>query len=383
MKKTFLLALIIVASSVFGSASALATELININTADATLLETLPGIGPVKAQAIVDYRQANGPFLLIADIQEVSGIGPATFANIQALITVGTASDAGNSNPPDNAPPTATSSESSAAAVPNPPGGSPEYLPIPTLRIFAGKDRVVATGADTAFTATVYDAKGNKRDDAIVTWSFGDGMQRVGASILHAFYAPGAYLVIVHTVTNDGGETDAQLVVTAQDASVKISSVSNKGIALTNSSSHPLDISWWKLRAGGTEFKFPEHTVILASRSVTFAPQITELSVTNSSAELLLPSGEVADTFPHTPAPQPSPSSVSYKPVQTVEPALSKVTSSPNHEDALAPAATSQLAAAGAPVPSSSPSLMRIISSPWSYGLLGILVAGGAALLVL
>jgi competence protein ComEA len=61
---------------------------VNINTADATLLDTLPGIGPSKAAAIVDYRTKNGPFTAIADIQKVKGIGPATFANLKDSITV-------------------------------------------------------------------------------------------------------------------------------------------------------------------------------------------------------------------------------------------------------------------------------------------------------
>jgi competence protein ComEA len=60
---------------------------VNINTADTTALESLPGIGPSLAQRILDYRQAHGPFARIEDIQEVSGIGPATFAKIQDLIT--------------------------------------------------------------------------------------------------------------------------------------------------------------------------------------------------------------------------------------------------------------------------------------------------------
>ncbi|MEJ2211532.1 MAG: ComEA family DNA-binding protein [Anaerolineae bacterium] len=60
---------------------------VNINTADAAALEELPGIGPSLAQRILDFRQTHGPFAQIEDIQEVSGIGPATFAKIQDLIT--------------------------------------------------------------------------------------------------------------------------------------------------------------------------------------------------------------------------------------------------------------------------------------------------------
>ena len=64
-------------------------ELININTASATELDTLPGIGPTTAQKIIDYRQKNGPFVNTQDIINVSGIGPGTYENIKNLITVG------------------------------------------------------------------------------------------------------------------------------------------------------------------------------------------------------------------------------------------------------------------------------------------------------
>lgn len=63
--------------------------LININTATAAELERLPRIGPVTAQRIVEYREANGPFETIEDIQNVAGIGPATFEGLKDLITVG------------------------------------------------------------------------------------------------------------------------------------------------------------------------------------------------------------------------------------------------------------------------------------------------------
>jgi competence protein ComEA len=61
---------------------------ININTATLDELCLLPGIGEVKGQAIIDYREANGPFVVIEQIQNVPGIGPATFEKIKDLITV-------------------------------------------------------------------------------------------------------------------------------------------------------------------------------------------------------------------------------------------------------------------------------------------------------
>jgi len=64
-------------------------NLININTASQAELETLSGIGPVIAKAIIQYRLQNGPFDEITEIQSVAGIGPAKFEKIQAHITVG------------------------------------------------------------------------------------------------------------------------------------------------------------------------------------------------------------------------------------------------------------------------------------------------------
>jgi competence protein ComEA len=62
---------------------------ININTASLEELDILPGIGPVTAQKIIDYRQANGPFITLEAIMDVSGIGPATYARLENLITIG------------------------------------------------------------------------------------------------------------------------------------------------------------------------------------------------------------------------------------------------------------------------------------------------------
>jgi len=64
-----------------------AGTLVDINTATPAELEALPGIGPTIAQRIVDYREENGPFEKAAEIVNVSGIGPATYAQFKDLIT--------------------------------------------------------------------------------------------------------------------------------------------------------------------------------------------------------------------------------------------------------------------------------------------------------
>lgn len=64
--------------------------LVDINTATLEQLDTLPEIGPITAQNIIDYRNANGRFARIEDIQDVMGIGQVIFNKIKDLITVGT-----------------------------------------------------------------------------------------------------------------------------------------------------------------------------------------------------------------------------------------------------------------------------------------------------
>lgn len=61
---------------------------INLNTASQTELETLPGIGPAKAQAIIDYRENSGPFKAIEDIRSISGFGEKTFEKLKEHISV-------------------------------------------------------------------------------------------------------------------------------------------------------------------------------------------------------------------------------------------------------------------------------------------------------
>jgi competence protein ComEA len=62
--------------------------LVNINTADEPTLETLNGVGPVTAAAIIKYREENGPFATVDQLDAVSGIGPATLEELRDQVTV-------------------------------------------------------------------------------------------------------------------------------------------------------------------------------------------------------------------------------------------------------------------------------------------------------
>ena len=71
-----------------GTGTSGAMGLVNVNSATNAELETLPGIGEVIAQAIVDHRTENGPFTSVEQLVDVSGIGDATLENIRELVTV-------------------------------------------------------------------------------------------------------------------------------------------------------------------------------------------------------------------------------------------------------------------------------------------------------
>lgn len=73
----------------FGSFVLHAAELVNINTANAeAIAKSVSGIGMVKADAIVKYREKNGPYKSVDDLSKVNGIGDGTIKKIRSQVTV-------------------------------------------------------------------------------------------------------------------------------------------------------------------------------------------------------------------------------------------------------------------------------------------------------
>lgn len=66
-----------------------AYAVVDINTANQAELETLNGIGPSKAQAIIEYRKKNGGFKTVEELDQVPGIGQATLNNLKKDISLG------------------------------------------------------------------------------------------------------------------------------------------------------------------------------------------------------------------------------------------------------------------------------------------------------
>jgi competence protein ComEA len=71
--------------------SAASTEIINLNTATAAQIATLPGVGPKTADLIVQYRQKNGPYKKVEEIMNVRGVGEKSFLKLKSRLTVGAA----------------------------------------------------------------------------------------------------------------------------------------------------------------------------------------------------------------------------------------------------------------------------------------------------
>jgi competence protein ComEA len=61
---------------------------VDLNTATLEQLDGLPGVGPVLAQRILDWREANGPFTTVDQLREVTGIGDAKFGDLKDQVTV-------------------------------------------------------------------------------------------------------------------------------------------------------------------------------------------------------------------------------------------------------------------------------------------------------
>jgi len=375
--------------------------LININTADAATLDTLPGIGPTKAQAIIEYRTAHGPFAAIGDIQNVSGIGPATFADIAAFITVG---DSGGI---DTAADQEQEVGSTTPAVTGGGGSALTYSPPPpSLSLDAGPDRTAFTEVPLTFTAVAKTANGVVDLSACVTWSFGDGSSAEGRTVEKMYRYAGTYLAVA--IASDGSVTARDdVVIKVEPVAVHIVSVSSDGVTIANGLDRRLDLSGWRLAASTGSFRFPEGTMLLPNTSVFFPFSVMNMPIT-FAVSLTYPSGVLATQFPLLPVDTESiaPTTASVPSTeekhftadarytsQAVESIISRADVSIHANTTVsAPAAAISVAAAGAALPvapdqptstASSASQSGLLRSPWILGLVGVVALAGGVFIFL
>lgn len=358
---------------------ALASGLININTADLSTLEELPHVGATIGQRIIDYRTSNGPFTSVAELQNVSGIGSGSnYADIAPLVTVGDAV------PAAPVPDAATTSASFG-------GSASPYVPPPaSITLDIGGARAATLDTPLALSASVKMKNGAEDPSAAVYWSFGDGSSAEGVAVTKTYRYAGTYAV--EAIARDAdASARADIVVTALPAAVHIAAVSGDGVTLANDGALRLDLSGWSLSADSARFRFPDGTVLLPKTEVLIPWAVMNFPV-SLALSLAYPDGAAAAVYPMPapPAPaQPPALENGFIPVRTVEsaPAASTTFSAHAVQTVNAPAATSAMAAAGASLPAqlsaSSGVLAGALHSGWAVGFLGILAVVGAAVMIL
>jgi competence ComEA-like helix-hairpin-helix protein len=249
---------------------------------------TLTGIGEVKALAIIEYRDTHGSFGSKEEIQEVSGIGPATYDGIKDHIVV----SGGTSNSSETPAPAPSPSVSSKASSPSPSPSSPSVSG--ELSVEGGSDRVVVVDAEVTFTARAYMNKKELQKGTNISWNFGDGSAGRGALISHQFEHPGRYAVIV-TAVSDGQSASDRIIITAEDAQLSLYVLEDGAVEIINNATRDIELSEWQIHSGGSRFFFPRNTFVLGEQSLRISPATLGFAAL-TIAELLYPSGDLAFT---------------------------------------------------------------------------------------
>lgn len=263
-----------------------ADHAVNINTAEQAELTTLAGIGDVKAQAIIDYREANGPFASIEDVQNVSGIGPATYANIKDHITVeGAAAQQEEEEKEGQATTTAQTQTTTHS------GSSKSTTPLEKVRI--NDLETVIVNVPTQFVAEALNADGEPLYFGMrYTWNFGDGAVANEREAWHTYTYPGTYTVTVTAEYKDVTAT-SRMVLTVRASSIALVAAGDGSLSIVNNTGAEINIGRWALAEGKAVFRIPQDTLILAGETLRFAPAITGLAG-SAQAQLLFPNGAFA-----------------------------------------------------------------------------------------
>ena len=264
--------------------------LININTADVETLDTLDGIGPSRAQDIIDYREANGPFATIEEISNVSGIGApgsASYEKIKDHITVGEATGS-NETATSTTQSTTQKTETTINTITQYQYQTVTIEPPQDVYLRVPQHITTTAGSYTQFIAESYDATGAAFTDGTVMWAFGDGAAGTGRVVSHQFAYAGEYTVTA-TLTR-GGLTDQQhILVTVVPLSVILTvGTGGEWVAIENTSEHELNLSHWRITGNGQYFIIPEHTHIAPLQKVRFSTKITGLSFLRAKQEATL-----------------------------------------------------------------------------------------------
>ncbi len=274
----------------FGAPFALAAELVNINTASLSELDSLPEIGPALAQRIVDYRSGpDGPFDTKEEILNVSGIGPATYNAIKDLITVGGGAAPVDTEEEEGSEESASSTEVQTSTKNS--SGSAKKTPLDEVRI--STSGAVVAKAPARFSAHATDEKGLPLYFGVrYAWNFGDGTTGSEREPVHTYAYPGTYVVSV-TVKYNEREASVQATIKVLSSGITLTLPGDGSVAVANNTGEELDISGWMFTDLAGVFVVPQATRLPKGGESRFSPAVTGIAA-SSAARLLFPNGEVA-----------------------------------------------------------------------------------------
>ena len=245
---------------------------ININIADADLLDTLSGVGPVTAQKIIDGR----PYSSIEEISNVQGIGAPgskSYEDIKDHITVGEAAASSSSS--------ATGDSQTSSVLPPQFSSVVEFKtveiePPPDIFLRVPERVEVVALSHAHFRAEVFDAKGKVVAGPFVGWSFGDGTRADGIEVSHEYEFAGDYLVNVRAQSGALFD-DKKITVTVRESALSLFvDAGGEWVGIENNSAAASDLSNWRIHAGHQYFILPEGTEILPGSLVKFSRSLTK-----------------------------------------------------------------------------------------------------------
>lgn len=137
----------------------------------------------------------------------------------------------------------------------------------------------VSTGATVTFVGKAWGLKKEPIENARMTWSFGDGGVADGISVLHVFYYPGEYTVVLDTSSGYYSASDRIHIKAVTPAVlVKAGGDSNRSfVSIENQGSDELDLSLWQIDVQNKKFIIPKNTFLGAKKTLVFASEVTGL----------------------------------------------------------------------------------------------------------
>ena len=273
---------------------------VNINTADAVALDTIPEVGPATAAKIITYRETIGLFLVIEDIMKVSGIKQATFDKLKDFITVATDSGGGDTGGGTGGGTIATTTDSTGTStdpisLTDPSGGIisthyyqaelSNYVEPSLFEVSAGRARLAYTGSALSFEAKSKTSADLKNSTPNSTWSFGDGSGATADKVTHTYKYPGEYNVVLNASLG-GINSVARTTVKVLIPNLLLSVLTDGAVQISNRGSNEINLFGWNLFSQNVGYAFPLDTIISAGQTVVFPAEYLKISTIGNNITL-------------------------------------------------------------------------------------------------